>query len=175
MNNKLLLVVSILSIFLSLLACISISAKKASASTIASSHSLGTFSAVSASTGSGQFNFPRGIAVDEKGNVYVADTNNHRVQKFSHTGRSLTKWGSYGSGKSQFNNPQGIAVDSKGNVYVCDLGLGHFKSPQGVGGVEHERTGPFEQLGQGANGARKAKGHKPRTLTAQPLAITPCS
>jgi DNA-binding beta-propeller fold protein YncE len=33
-------------------------------------------------SGDGQFNSPRGIAVDSSGNIYVADTGNHRVQKF---------------------------------------------------------------------------------------------
>jgi len=35
-------------------------------------------------TGDGQFYFPNGEAVDASGNFYVADTNNHRIQKFSH-------------------------------------------------------------------------------------------
>jgi len=30
----------------------------------------------------GQFLYPYGVAVDSSGNVYVADTNNHRIQKF---------------------------------------------------------------------------------------------
>lgn len=34
-------------------------------------------------SGNGQFNSPRGMAVDSSGNVYVADTGNNRIQKFS--------------------------------------------------------------------------------------------
>jgi DNA-binding beta-propeller fold protein YncE len=43
--------------------------------------------------GDGQFNFPTGIAVDNSGNLYVADKENHRVQKFSSESTFLVKWG----------------------------------------------------------------------------------
>ena len=46
-----------------------------------------------------------GIATDAAGNVYVADTRNNRIQKFSATGTFITKWGSSGSGNGQFDAP----------------------------------------------------------------------
>jgi PKD repeat protein len=52
--------------------------------------------------------------------VYVADANNHRIQKFDNNGNFITKWGSYGKDDGQFIVPQGVAVDSSGNVYVAD-------------------------------------------------------
>ena len=59
--------------------------------------------------------------MDGSGNVYVADTCNHRIQKFSSEGVFLAKWGSYGSGDGQFYSPFGVAVDGSGmNVYVAD-------------------------------------------------------
>ncbi len=61
-----------------------------------------------------------GVAVDSLGNVYVADTDNNRIQKFNSTGIFITKWGSPGSGDGQFEHPRGVAVDSLGNVYVAD-------------------------------------------------------
>lgn len=67
----------------------------------------------------GQFNDPAGVAVDAAGNVYVADTGNDRVQKFTANGTYLMQWGGTGSGPGQFNGPFGIAVDG-GNVYVVD-------------------------------------------------------
>ena len=69
------------------------------------------------------FSYPRGVAVDGNGNVYVADTNIHCIQKLSPDGILLAKWGSEGSGDGQFSGPYGIAVDKKsGNVYVADTG-----------------------------------------------------
>ncbi|MFA5113884.1 MAG: SMP-30/gluconolactonase/LRE family protein [Candidatus Margulisiibacteriota bacterium] len=69
----------------------------------------------------GQFDSPCGIAVDRTAQwVYVADTGNHRVQKFSFYGTFEATWGSYGSGNGQFHSPKGIEVDTDGNVYVAD-------------------------------------------------------
>jgi len=68
------------------------------------------------------FNAPLTIAIDGSGNVYVADTFNHHIQKFTSNGEFITKWGSSGSGDGQFNSLTGIAVDSSGNVYVADTG-----------------------------------------------------
>ncbi|RPJ69494.1 MAG: 6-bladed beta-propeller, partial [Alphaproteobacteria bacterium] len=63
---------------------------------------------------------PYGIAVDSSGNVYVADKNNHRIQKFDSNGTYITKWGSLGNGNGSFNYPEGVAVDSSGYVYVAE-------------------------------------------------------
>jgi tripartite motif-containing protein 71 len=76
----------------------------------------------SSGSGDGQFSNPSGIAIDSSGNVYVADSNNDRVQKFDSNGFFIKKWGSSGSGDGQFSNPSGIAIDSSGNVYVADSG-----------------------------------------------------
>ena len=70
--------------------------------------------------GNGQFYNPTGMAVDGSGNVYVADTNNNRIQKLDSSGVWQATWGSYGSGDGQFNQPYGVAVDGSGNVYVTD-------------------------------------------------------
>ena len=68
----------------------------------------------------GQFNRPSGLAIDADGNLIVADTHNHRLQKLSPDGRALASWGSAGSGPGQFNLPWGVAVDRQGHVYVAD-------------------------------------------------------
>lgn len=83
-----------------------------------------------AGKGPGQFSFPRAVAVDGQGRIYVADSGNNRVQVFNADGSFLRQFGStckldtregcQGDGRGQFNEPWGIAVDGDGNVYVAD-------------------------------------------------------
>lgn len=68
----------------------------------------------------GQFRNPFGIATDRGGSVYVADTDNNRVQVFSASGGFQRKWGSTGSGDGQFLSAQDVAVDAQGGVWVAD-------------------------------------------------------
>jgi len=68
------------------------------------------------------FSSPNGVAVDGSGNVYVADTGNHRIQKFSSSGVFVDTWGSKGRENGQFKYPAGVAVDGSGNVHVADSG-----------------------------------------------------
>lgn len=68
----------------------------------------------------GQLSGALGIAVAPDGSVYVADSDNDRVQKFTSSGVFLAGWGSAGSADGQFSSPSGIAVDTSGKVYVVD-------------------------------------------------------
>lgn len=72
----------------------------------------------------GTFNEPWGIAVGPDGSVYVADTWNHRVQKFTADGKFISMWGYFGQAEQPqaFWGPRGIAVDRQGRVYVTDTG-----------------------------------------------------
>src|SRR5690349_17041858 len=80
-----------------------------------------TFS--SPGSGNGQLNNPRGIVLDDKGNLYVVDSGNNRIQEFDINGKFIRTWGSFGSGEGQFNHPIGITVDyARGYVYVTDTG-----------------------------------------------------
>lgn len=72
----------------------------------------------------GTFNEPWGIAVAPSGNVYVVDTWNYRVQKFTANGKFISMWGSNGFGNTptEFYGPRGVTVDQNGNVFVVDTG-----------------------------------------------------
>lgn len=52
--------------------------------------------------------------------AYVADNDNHRIEKFDSDGNFITEWGFEGTEDGGFKSPQGVAVDSSGNVYVAD-------------------------------------------------------
>jgi len=72
-------------------------------------------------TGNGQFKDPNGLVVEPTThNLYVADTSNNRIQKFTSSGTYITKFGSGGIGNGQFDAPIGIALDNSGFVYVSD-------------------------------------------------------
>jgi sugar lactone lactonase YvrE len=71
-------------------------------------------------SGNGQFEYPTGIATDAAGNVYVADSGNERIQKFTSSGAFIAKWGSSGDGNGQFFYPHSVATDAAGNVFVTD-------------------------------------------------------
>ncbi len=71
-------------------------------------------------TGNGQMKSPAGIAMDSSGDLWVADTANHRVQEFSSTGSYMGQFGSEGTGNGQFKEPVGIAIDAKNNIWVSD-------------------------------------------------------
>jgi sugar lactone lactonase YvrE len=73
-------------------------------------------------TGDGQFNAPRGIAVDASGYVYVADTDSNRIQKFTGSGAFIAKWGIAGTGDGQVISPWGMTVDNAGFLYVIETG-----------------------------------------------------
>ena len=70
-------------------------------------------------TDPGQFNLPQQIAVDDERNIYVTDTGNSRIQKFTNGGEFLSSWGTYGVNDGEFQSPVGIAI-YENNVYVVD-------------------------------------------------------
>ncbi|TAK24713.1 MAG: hypothetical protein EPO26_05740 [Chloroflexota bacterium] len=81
-------------------------------------------------TANGLFNQPRAAALDRAGNLYVADTENHRVQKFDASGTFVLAWGN----AEELQEPLGIATDSSNNVLVLDSLPGWIKryTPHGT-------------------------------------------
>ena len=83
--------------------------------------------------GSGEFNFPTGVATDGQGRLLVSDTMNCRVQIFDLRGEFLAQFGSNGDTSGHFARPKGIAADSAGRIYVVDALFDNFQifSPDG--------------------------------------------
>lgn len=74
----------------------------------------------------GDLNDPRGIKITSDGTIFVADTNNNRIQQFSQTGELINDWGVYANilegdaPGGTLNHPWDVAVGSDGSVYVVD-------------------------------------------------------
>ena len=66
------------------------------------------------------FSFPSDVAMDEAGNIYVADTYNHRIRKLTSDGHFITAWGQWGNGDGDFEYPYSLATDTNNQVYVVD-------------------------------------------------------
>jgi len=93
-----------------------------------------------------RFNYPRGLAIDSTGTIYVADSLNHAIRKISPTGVVSTfagggtsTLGVAGSAEdvgtnARFRNPTAVTVDSAGNVYVADTGNNRIRkiTPDGT-------------------------------------------
>ena len=77
----------------------------------------GTAGYADGSAAQARFNGPVGVAVDEAGNVYVADTYNDRIRKISTDGQVTTI-----GANEVFNTPCGVVVASDGSVFVADTG-----------------------------------------------------
>ncbi len=101
----------------------------------------------------GTFNQPWGIAVGPNGSVYVADTWNHRIQKFTPAGEFVKMWGYFGTAETPeaFWGPRDVAIDAQGRVYVTDTGNkrvvvfdadGNFLTQFGAAGLDQ---GQFDE------------------------------
>jgi len=63
---------------------------------------------------------PRGIAIDAKQRLYVADALAHSIAVYDLAGRRLTDFGERGFGPGQFNYPNDVTIDRRGRIYVSD-------------------------------------------------------
>jgi hypothetical protein len=81
------------------------------------------------------FNYPSDIAMDTSGNIYVLDSANHRVQKFSPEGTYLATFGRRGQGPGEFYNPGSFDIDAHGFFYVMDAYQNRIQTmtPAGAG------------------------------------------
>ncbi len=81
----------------------------------------------------GEFDEPQGVAVDGEGNLYVADTGNHRIQKFNPAGDFVLEFGEEGDGPGQFRYPRLVRAGSRGELFVSDSSEGRLLRFDGEG------------------------------------------
>jgi len=79
------------------------------------------------------FYMPQDIALDPEGNLYVLDTGNHRIQKFSPQGEYLTTFGREGQGPGEFNYPGSLDFGKNGELIVASPYIQkiQFLNPEG--------------------------------------------
>ena len=93
-----------------------------------------------------EFDQPYDVAVTPDGQqVYVSDTGNHRVQKFTSAGVFVSAIGEPGNQIGQLNTPKGICASSDGTIYVADAGNHRI----GVIGSDDVLGDAFGQAGTG--------------------------
>ena len=73
-------------------------------------------------SGEGMFNTPLGVAVNDRDEIVVADSNNHRVQVFDRNGTFLRCFGHRGENAGEFKCPVGVAINKDRNIFVADNG-----------------------------------------------------
>ncbi|HEU4322675.1 MAG TPA: flippase activity-associated protein Agl23 [Roseiflexaceae bacterium] len=106
---------------------------------------------------------PRGIAVDDQGRVYLADTGNKRVVVMDSEGNFLFQWGSKGNAPGAFNEPIGVAVDGMGRVYVADTWNSR---------VQVFERGPNDQINPAPSVTWPMAGWQPNTYDDPYLSVT---
>jgi uncharacterized protein (TIGR03437 family) len=89
------------------------------------------FSGDEAAATAARINAPRGVAVDDGGDIFIADTGNHRIRQVTpdgviHTiaGQGTAGWAGDGDSATQalLNSPQGLYLDGAGDLYFADTG-----------------------------------------------------
>ena len=97
-------------------------------STVAGTGTAG-FSGDAGPAASAQLSLPKGVAVDSSGNLFIADTGNHRIRKVDTSGNISTVAGTGALGFSSDGGPAtsaklfspiGVALDSSGNLFIAD-------------------------------------------------------
>ncbi|MBS1881806.1 MAG: DNRLRE domain-containing protein [Actinobacteria bacterium] len=96
-------------------------------------------------TGNGQLESPAGLALDPSGNLWVADSENNRLQEFNAKGEFLRAIGSKGSGNGQFASPQDVAIGGAGSLFVADTANNRIEKFNSSG----EFVGAFGSKGSG--------------------------
>jgi sugar lactone lactonase YvrE len=78
--------------------------------------------AATAGSAAGQLKSPEGIALTSGGNIWVTDTGNNRIEKFTPSGGLLNNLSGAGSEPGKLSRPMGITVGPDGSIWVADTG-----------------------------------------------------
>jgi len=68
----------------------------------------------------GELFYPTNLALGPDNYLYISETGNFRVQKFTLDGKFVKSFGKVGTGLGQFARPKGVAVDRDGRIHVVD-------------------------------------------------------
>ncbi len=133
---------------------------------------LGQATMSGASTGAGlnRMNAPEGVYVDAGGNVWVADTGNHRILKFTSplaTGQSaaFAIGGAGAPSATKLSGPTDVHVDGAGNLWVADKGFSRalmYPSPQSARHGRDDRLRPRRELHERKPEPGRSEREKPR-------------
>ncbi len=116
------------------------------------SNSVPVSGAMDGTNGSALFNFPRGVIMDNQGNLLVADTGNHCIRKITTSGVATTYAGQLGGGQYQISNlpqiwaPTALTIASNGVVYILNT------TPQSSRIIESVDTNGMVSVYQPTNG-----------------------
>ena len=120
--------------------------------------------------GPGQFTLPLGVAANKHGVIFVSDSTNHRVEKFSPEGKFVISFGNQGTRNGCLDSPEGIALLAEDKVYVADRGNNRIQ-------VFLQRNGRFA-MGFGKKGNGPVQFNGPRALAVDVawnrLLVTDC-
>ena len=93
--------------------------------------------------GAGQLDFPGGLAFDNKGDLFVADSGNNRVLEYGpNSSTSYSVIAAIGTATSQLSSPSGLALDANGDLFVANAGLNNV-----VEYAYNASTGPMRRRG----------------------------
>ena len=152
---------SAIMLFAVLFALAPLSAQTPGTITTAAGDGAASYSGDGGAATSAELNFPYGVAVDSSGNIYIADTDNHRIRKVTPGGTITTVAGNGVQGYSgdggpatsaDLNYPNGVAVDGSGNLYIADTNNVRVRKVT-AGGIITTVAGNGAQGFAGDNGA----------------------